>query len=220
MKGETKRASGGTANRRDLRLGRTWGVVTVLALSIGCQDDEADMIRQPRYDMYEVGSFFADEASVRPLVPGTIPRGTPLDGDDPWPEDDRARPEMTGALLRRGRERFDIFCSMCHGRDGYGEGMVVRRGFPAPASFHEARLRQVPDEHVYNVITHGLGTMPPHGGMVRPRDRWAIIAYLRALQFSQHAPLTDLSDLDRERLAREDANESANEEVDHADDGD
>jgi mono/diheme cytochrome c family protein len=93
----------------------------------------------------------------------------------------------TMALLTRGRERFDIDCAPCHGRSGDGQGMVVQRGFPSPPSFHTDKLRLAPDSHVYQVITQGYGVMYPYGDRVAPADRWAIVAYVRALQLSQHA---------------------------------
>ncbi len=95
------------------------------------------------------------------------------------------------ALLQRGRERFDVYCSPCHSVVGDGDGMVVRRGFPAPPSYHIERLRAAPDHHFYDVITHGYGVMYPYGDRVAPDDRWAIVAYIRALQLSQHAAASD-----------------------------
>ncbi len=106
----------------------------------------------------------------------------------------------TAALLQRGRERFDIYCAPCHGRSGYGDGMVVRRGFPAPPSYHTDALRHAPDSHFYQVITHGYGVMYPYAARVSPRDRWAIVAYIRALQLSQHAPRDVLTAQDLARL--------------------
>jgi mono/diheme cytochrome c family protein len=99
---------------------------------------------------------------------------------------------ITAALLTRGRERFDIFCAPCHSRAGDGEGMVAQRGFPAPPSFHIDRLRNAPDSHFYQVISDGYGVMYPYADRVPPQDRWAIIAYIRALQLSQHAPVAAL----------------------------
>jgi mono/diheme cytochrome c family protein len=95
-------------------------------------------------------------------------------------------------LLLRGQQRFDIFCSMCHGRDGYGQGMVAQRGFPAPPSFHASDIRAKTDEHYFQVISRGLGKMPPYGRMVGADDTWAIVAYVRALQLSQNATPDDV----------------------------
>ena len=109
-------------------------------------------------------------------------------------------PPITPALLARGRERYDIFCSPCHSIAGDGDGMIARRGFPHPPSFHTDRLRNASDTHFYAVISNGYGDMYSYATRVEPADRLAIIAYIRALQLSQHAPLAELSDADRSRL--------------------
>ncbi|HET6432790.1 cytochrome c [Dyella sp.] len=119
--------------------------------------------------------------------PRTVPRDNP-----------RA---VTMALLERGQERYGIYCAACHGLDGRGDGMVPRRGYPSPPSYHSERLRQAPDSHFYNVITHGYGVMYPYADRVAPDDRWAIVAYVRALQLSQHLPAAQLSAADRDVLA-------------------
>jgi mono/diheme cytochrome c family protein len=103
-------------------------------------------------------------------------------------------------LLRRGRERFRIYCAVCHGDDGYAHGIVVRRGFPAPPSLHDERLRDAPVGYVVQVITQGHGLMLSYADRVAPADRWAIAAFVRALQFSQHAPVNELAAEDRQRL--------------------
>jgi hypothetical protein len=108
--------------------------------------------------------------------------------------------DVDGALLVRGRERFNIYCSHCHDRVGSGLGTVVRRGFPRPPSYHIDRLRAAPAGHFFDVITNGLGRMPEHGTMIPARDRWAIVGYIRALQFSQHAELSSLPAEDRRRV--------------------
>lgn len=104
--------------------------------------------------------------------------------------------------LERGRERFDIYCSPCHGIVGDGDGMIVRRGFPQPPSYHTDRLRNAPDAHFYGVITSGYGMMYSYADRVAPRDRWAIVAYIRALQLSQDARLVDVPPEHRADLAR------------------
>ena len=109
-------------------------------------------------------------------------------------------PPTTRALLERGRERFDIYCSVCHGLAGYGDGQIVQRGFPAPPSYHIDRLRQAPNEHFYDVITHGYGAMFSYAQRVAPPDRWAIVAYIRALQASQNMPAAQLTPAERARL--------------------
>jgi mono/diheme cytochrome c family protein len=107
---------------------------------------------------------------------------------------------LTRELLRRGRERFRIYCAVCHGDDGYAHGIVVRRGFPAPPSLHDERLRDAPVGYVVQVITQGHGLMLSYADRVAPADRWAIAAFVRALQFSQHAPVNELAAEDRQRL--------------------
>jgi mono/diheme cytochrome c family protein len=109
---------------------------------------------------------------------------------------------MTADILAHGRELFDINCSACHGRDGYGNGMIVQRGFPPPPSYHIDRLRHAPVGHFFDVITHGYGVMYPFGSRIAPADRWAIIGYIRALQFSQDAPAGALDDRDRAALEK------------------
>ena len=107
---------------------------------------------------------------------------------------------VTAALLQRGQERFDIYCAPCHGRAGNGDGMIARRGFPAPPSYHTDRLRNAPDSHFYQVISDGYGVMYPYADRIAPDDRWAIVAYIRALQLSQHAPRGRLTAQDLARL--------------------
>jgi mono/diheme cytochrome c family protein len=107
---------------------------------------------------------------------------------------------ITPALLARGQDRFNIFCAPCHSRAGDGDGMIARRGFPAPPSYHTARLRHAPDSHFYDVISHGYGVMYPYADRVSPHDRWAIVAYIRALQLSQHAPASALTPQDLHML--------------------
>ncbi|MBZ9797275.1 c-type cytochrome [Mesorhizobium sp. ES1-4] len=151
-----------------------------LLLLAGCKQDMAD---QPRYDPLEASKQFADGMSARTPVDGTVARDAGLAATPdkfPYP--------VTMALLQRGRQRFDIFCSPCHGRTGDGHGMVVQRGFPAPPSYHQDALRKAPDRHFYDVITNGYGAMYSYAARVPPNDRWAIVAYIRALQYSRHAP--------------------------------
>ena len=151
-------------------------------------------------------SFFKDGAGSRPIPAHTIPRGhlnederffTGVAGDllvDALPV------PLTSELLTRGRQRFDIYCAVCHGRTGTGEGMIVLRGFPQPPSFHDPRLQRAPLGHFYDVITQGYGVMYSYAARIEPADRWAIVAYIRALQLSQNATLVDLALTDREKL--------------------
>jgi mono/diheme cytochrome c family protein len=111
--------------------------------------------------------------------------------------------QVTKAVLERGRERFNIFCSACHGRTGDGDGIVKRRGFTPPPSYHIPRLREARPGYFFHVITHGYGAMPDHASQVPPRDRWCIAAYIRALQFSQNATRADVPPRELEQLEKE-----------------
>jgi mono/diheme cytochrome c family protein len=123
------------------------------------------------------------------------------DGAGPWMPDLSSLPiQVTADTLRYGQQRFEIFCAPCHGLTGYGDGMVVQRGFPAPPSYHTERLRTAPNLHFFKVITEGYGAMYPYNDRVPQQDRWAIIAYIRALQLSRHAPVRLLAGADRRRL--------------------
>jgi mono/diheme cytochrome c family protein len=139
-----------------------------------------------------------------PLAPAVVLAG---DGHDLLPGyttgevADRIPLPITAALLASGQERFNIYCAPCHSQLGDGDGMVVRRGFPAPPSFHTPRLRQAPDSHFYDVMTRGYGAMYPYADRVTPEERWAITAYIRALQLSRHAPVAELTSSDRQNLA-------------------
>lgn len=146
------------------------GAVLILIALSACRQD---MAQQPKYTLYEPSVLWQDGASARPRVPGTVARG---DGKA------QQTPPPTPALLARGRERYDIFCVPCHGLTGEGNGRVVQRGFPAPPSYLSARLRGAPARHFYDVISKGYGIMYPYGDRVSPKDRWAIVAYIRALQ--------------------------------------
>ncbi|HEY2894454.1 MAG TPA: cytochrome c, partial [Pirellulales bacterium] len=108
--------------------------------------------------------------------------------------------ELTAALVERGRNRFNIYCSPCHAFSGNGDGMIVQRGFRQPPSFHVERLRQAPAGHFFDVMTHGLGAMPSYAAQLAPRDRWAVVGYVRALQLSQNATAEDVPSPERARL--------------------
>jgi mono/diheme cytochrome c family protein len=178
---------------------------TALFLVVGCEDS-GNMRDTPRYEPLEPSTVFADGTSARPPVPGTISREDWVDqapfhtGLEQGELVTRAPIELSADLFARGRDRFNIYCSACHGYGGSGEGMVVARGFTAPASFHIDRLRQAPDGYFFNVITNGFGRMPSYAAQVSAADRWAIIAYIRGLQWSQHAPVADLPPAVREQL--------------------
>lgn len=166
-------------------------VLSLLCLLASCDD----MSHQPRYDSYEKSGLFADRKALQAPPDGTIARD-----DARLAEVLATRPAMTRALIERGHDRFDIFCTPCHDASGYGKGTVPARGFPAPPSFHIERLRQAPSRYFVDVITHGHGVMYSYADRVGPADRWAIAAYIRALQLSQHAPLGALSEPERRKL--------------------
>jgi mono/diheme cytochrome c family protein len=153
------------------------------------------MSHQPRYDSYEPSQLFADGTSLQAPPEGTMSRDVPA-----WDAALRQRPEIDRALLQRGRERYGIYCSPCHDVSGYGHGTVPARGFPQPPSFHIARLRNAPSSYFVDVITNGHGVMYSYADRVEPSDRWAIAAYIRALQLSQRAPAAVLSQADRAEL--------------------
>lgn len=190
-------------------------LILVAVVLAGCTDVN-NMREQASYRPLEMSPLYADSGASRPPVAGTVPRAFPGDrwatsaaesalvagGAPIGTRDDAPRP-ITAALLARGRERFEIFCAPCHGSDGYGDGMVARRGFPQPASYHTDRARGLPDAEIFVVVTGGRGKMPAYGPYIPPADRWAIIAYVRALQLSQHAPASALDDADRAALAPE-----------------
>ena len=173
------------------------------------------MARQPRYDPLEPSDFFDDGMASRPRVPGTVARGELVtnpflatgkigaaDGDGfPFP--------VTEEVLNRGHERFNIYCSECHGRLGDGNGMIPSRGFRHPPSFHTDTLRAAPTGHFFDVMTNGFGAMPLYAPQVSVTDRWAIIAYIRALQLSQNATLAQVPPDEAVILSRADGEGSA-----------
>jgi mono/diheme cytochrome c family protein len=178
-------------------------VLAAAALAAGCG---RGMEHQPKVRTLEPSSFFADGRSARPRVPDTVARGRL--GADELLETGRSGgrdadlfPFPIGrAELERGRQRFDIYCADCHGRDGGGDGMVVRRGFPRPPSFEEPRLRAAAAGHFVAVMSEGFGKMYPFADRVSARDRWMVAAYIRVLQLSRGAPLADAPPEERARL--------------------
>jgi mono/diheme cytochrome c family protein len=181
--------------------------VTMLApLAAACRQDMHD---QPKYQPYEASSFFPDHRAARPVVEGTVARGHL--NEDRWFYEGRGPANetvaqfpapVTAAMLKRGHERFDIYCSPCHDRTGSGNGMIVQRGYIKPASFHDDRLRDAPVGHFFNAMTSGFGVMPSYAVQIPPADRWAIVAYVRALQLSQNATLADVPPDARGELER------------------
>ena len=219
MKGSEMRA--GPFLRRVVRLLGVAGLGVWALASVGCS--EQDMVTQPKYKPLQPSTFFANGQSARPFEPGTIARGQlrihpafdtgevdgklvshiPLKGFDPGETlDPSFAIEARRGALERGRERYNIFCAPCHAKTGDGNGMIVQRGFSRPPSFHIDRLRQAPAGHYFHAITHGFGAMSSYASRIPPADRWAIVAYIRALQLSQNAPtLADLPGNDPSRLA-------------------
>ena len=186
---------------------RTFAVSLAALLAVaGCHHD---MEVQPRYDPLESNEMFADGMASRPLVPGAIARGH-LQTDSALATGrvdgqlvERLPVELTEKLISRGQERYNIYCTPCHSRVGDGNGIVVLRGYRKPPSFHSPRLRGLPDGHFFDVITRGFGQMPSYARQVPVEDRWAIVAYIRALQLSQHAELDQLPEADRSKLPSE-----------------
>ena len=189
-------------------MGRSGLIVLLVGalLLAGCEKIARNMYDQPRYKPMRESPLFPDGTSARSPVPGTVPAaggnlagtssgrvGAEQEALNEKLEKAQTLPfPITMQLLRRGRERFDIYCSPCHSVVGDGDGMVARRGFPHPPSYHIDRLRNAPDRHFYDVMTHGYGVMRPYSDRVPPEDRWAIVAYIRALQLSQYARVEDL----------------------------
>ncbi len=171
-------------------------VLLAVGCAVACRQDMHD---QPKYIPLRPSDFFVDGRSARPIPAGTVARG--------YLEDDTAfytgkGPDgkfvnefpfpVTKDIILRGQQRFNIYCSPCHDRLGNGLGMIVRRGFRRPPSYHIDRLRQVPNGYIFDVITNGFGAMPEYSAQIQPADRWAIVSYVRALQLSQQASLNDV----------------------------
>ncbi|HEY4843691.1 MAG TPA: cytochrome c [Terriglobales bacterium] len=170
-------------------------LLALIAVAGGCR---IDMHLQPYYRTFAKSDFFADDRSARMPVEGTVARGdlhedtyfyTGKTGDVPG---DAMPFPVTLEVLARGRERFNINCTPCHGRVGDGGGFIPTRGFRRPPSYHIERLRNAPIGHFFDVMTNGYGVMPDYGSQVTPRDRWCIAAYIRALQLSQNALASDI----------------------------
>jgi hypothetical protein len=180
-------------------------------LMAGCRQD---MQNQPKFIPLRSNTFFPDQRSARYPVEGTVPRledatmdaeqldpqsyfltgkhGPAFGNELPFP--------LTRDVMDRGEQRFNIYCSPCHARVGDGNGMIVQRGYKHPPSFHQERLRNAPVGYFFDIISNGLGAMPDYGSQIKPADRWAIAAYIRALQMSQHATEADVAPADRDKL--------------------
>src|SRR6185437_1318922 len=158
----------------------------------GC--DDQSMRQQNRYDAYAPSKFWPNGSEAQPL-----PEGVVAQGDVDRATTAKEPPPITTSLMQAGRENFEVFCSPCHGLSGDGDGMIVQRGFPPPPSYHIDRLRAAPAQHFFDVITNGYGVMYSYAARVPPHDRWAIVAYIRALQESKHARVADMPEI-REKL--------------------
>ncbi len=176
--------------------------MAVLVLA-GCRQDMQD---QPKYIPLRGSAFWADGRSARMPVANTVARGNLRDdvyfytGKINGQEGDKFPLPVTRELLERGQQRFRIYCTPCHSRVGDGEGMIVQRGLKHPPSYHEEKLKKAPIGHFYDVMTNGFGAMLNYSAQVRPADRWAIAAYIRALQLSQDAKLSDVPEAERSHI--------------------
>jgi len=179
--------------RTNFKLG---AVVLALAALSACRQDMHD---QPKYIPLRPSEFFLDGRSARPLIEGTIARGHLNEdtayytgkGVDGKPVKEFPFP-VTKEVILRGQQRFNIYCTPCHDRTGNGNGMIVRRGYRRPPTYHSDRLREQPNGYLFDVITNGFGAMPDYAAQIQPQDRWAIVAYIRALQLSQQASINDV----------------------------
>jgi len=175
--------------------------VASLIFGGGCEYLRQDMANQPKNRPLSPSEFFGDGRSERPLVENAVAHGAIADDELFVPKDSNNFPLTVDLkLLGRGEERYNIFCSPCHGLQGDGNGMVAMRGMKRPPSYHQERLRLVPNGYVYDVMTNGFGQMLGYSAQIPLRDRWAIIAYIRALQLSRNMKAADLPAELRERL--------------------
>ena len=180
-------------------------IIALACVAVACRQDMHDA---PRYEALEASAFFDNGAASRTLVANTVPRGFLREDElfytgkvsgqfaNTFPM------AVTADVMARGQERYNVFCAPCHGRTGVGNGMIVQRGFRQPPSYHEQRLRDVPAGYLFDVMTNGFGAMQDYAAQVPVADRWAIAAYIRALQLSQGATVADVpadrrADLDR-----------------------
>ncbi len=209
-----------SSDLRGLRrgLGRFALALVLAASASACRQDMHDAAK---YEPLEISPFFKDHRASRQLIPGTIARGqlkedkllfTGKNGDAisdtfPFP--------VTAGVLARGRERFNIYCTPCHSRIGDGNGMIAQRGYKHPPSFHDERLRAMVPGYFFQVMTNGFGVMPSYSLQVAAEDRWAIAAYIKALQLSHHASVQDLTSEERVRLDKPEPEPVAAEGAEH-----
>jgi mono/diheme cytochrome c family protein len=180
-------------------------VFCLLLAAAGCRQD---MHNTPTAQPLRESLFVKSASTARPLIEGTVARGTLQDdaafftGKTGGVAIDALPFPLTAEILDRGEQRYNIYCTPCHGLAGNGDGMIVQRGFRQPPSYHTDRLRTAPLGYYYDVMTNGFGAMPDYRAQVMPRDRWAIAAYVRALQLSQHAPAAEFPQEEREKLSK------------------
>jgi mono/diheme cytochrome c family protein len=188
----------GVSGPAGMKAGRRVGPAVVVLASLALAACRQDMHDAPRYEPLERSTFFADGQSSRPLVVNTVARGQLREDRHLFEGVVGGRPAetfpmaVTPAVLERGQNRFNVFCSPCHGRTGEGNGMVVQRGFRKPPSYHDDRLRNAPVGYLFDVMTHGFGAMQDYSMQLTVDDRWAVAAYIRALQLSQRASVNDV----------------------------
>lgn len=195
-------------NQRNLTLSLLLLILSVFFLT-GCDLVPMHMRDQAKYGPLEKSEFFTDGMAARPLPANTIPRGEwgdimldealytgKLNGEfiDTFPV------PVTAELMERGQERYNIYCTPCHDGTGSGSGMIVQRGFQQPPSFHIDRLREESNGYFYDVMTNGFGAMYSYKARVNPDDRWAIVAYIRALQLSQNATMDDVPESEKPNM--------------------
>jgi len=186
-----------TGQGRAGRLALLGGLLLAGGLLAGCRQDMHDT---PRYEALEESDFFKDKRAMRPIPEGTVARGNLREDDVYYTGKDGTEPvqalpaqvKLDKALLDRGQQRFNIYCSPCHSPLGDGNGTVVQRGYKRPSSFHDQRLRDMGIGYFYDVISNGFGQMPDYAAQVAPADRWAIAAYIRVLQRSQTGTIQDV----------------------------
>ena len=202
-------------SNRKIHIGRSTLATLALCLLLGCEGTtdierlRQEMYNQSRFEPLEKNAFFADQRSSRPWIEGTVARGQLRTDAHLYTGMVNGQPAetfpfpITREVLQRGRERYTIYCTPCHGQQGDGRGMVVRRGMKQPPSYHIERLQNETPGYFFDVMTNGFGAMYSYASRVKARDRWAIAAYIRALQLSQNATLEDVPADVRERLENE-----------------
>ena len=191
-----------------------YGTLLLLLVSLFLSSCRQDMHDQAKYEPLEQSMFFSDKRSAREPVEGTVARGMLKDDEHLYAGKINNQPaltfpmELTTQIVERGQDRYNIYCAPCHDKTGQGLGMIVQRGFKQPPSFHIARLREAPVGYYYDVITNGFGVMSSYAEQVKTEDRWAIIAYIRALQISQSATIAEVPEQERKKMEAQEVQEA------------